>query len=352
MLAGKTYSPILHTRQVEVRALEKLPEGTKDIIFPLLIARPWPNANHLNKTWEKIGEAFGLRRFALDLDPFKKESTSKKLAASEFKALFDPSEGYKAYYEQVRLIEQAIPVFQCSGGLIPDLNSQIAHINQIDRGAVLRLQHGLTQQPIEVARQVTAAFPEAAIVLDLGWSDDLLSRELWASGILNAMSQGQIEQEIVVAGSSFPQSFRKLARDERRADERVIFDNLVRRHNSVVLTYGDWGSTRLPTEPIRMGTIPARLDLPRGREWICFRQEGGENFQQIAARTLSDPTWPEDLNIWGTYRISATAEGMPDGIKNQTSAAAARVNIHLHQQAHFGAAETFSEQDEAFTDDL
>lgn len=350
MLVGKTYAPILHARSVEIKALGELPEATKDLIFPLVVARPWPNGKHLKKTWEKIAGAFGDRRFALDLDAFKRHSGGKQPASAEFDALFEPEDGHRAYFEEIGEIDGAIPTLQLGpGSNVPRQMERAAHL---DRGLVVRLQYGVTPQPIALIREVLAGFEDVAIFVDLGWSDDLLSRELWASGILEAVSEDQVEREIVVAGSSFPESFRRLARDERRADERVVFDSLVQRHNAVVLTYGDWGSTRLSKEPIPMGSIPARIDLPNSREWVCFRKEGDETFQEIAGRAIKDRAWPKDLEIWGTYQIAATAEGVPDSIKGQTKAAAARVNIHLHQQAHFGAPGNFGDKDEPFTDDL
>jgi hypothetical protein len=175
---------------------------------------------------------------------------------------------------------------------------------------------------------------------------------MWASAILTALAENEDEQEVVVAGSSFPESFRSKARDELRAEERVVFDSLRRRHNSIVLTYGDWGSTRSPKDPTPMGSIPPRIDLPKSREWIAFRRDGSETYRQIATRVKNDIAWPKDLNIWGTYQISATAEGVPDSIKGQTAAAAVRVNIHLHEQAHFGAPGSFSDTDEPFVDEF
>ncbi len=350
MLVGKTYAPILHARSVEIKALAELPEATKDLIFPLIVARPWPNAKHLRKTWEKLRAAFGTRRFALDLDPYKRSSGAAQPAAAEFDALFDHADGHRAYFEEVASIDEAIPTLQV--GPNSNVEEQLEHAQRLDRGLVLRLQYGATPTPIALARQVAGAMHDVAIFVDLGWSNDLLSRELWASSILEAIAEDHIEREVVVAGSSFPESFRSLARDEIRANERVIFDNLVQRHNAVVLTYGDWGSTRLPKESTPMGSIPPRIDLPNSREWICFRREGEEGFKDIAIRTVTDRSWPRDLRIWGTYQIAATAEGVPDSIKGQTKAAAARVNIHLHQQAHFGAAGNFSDRDEPFSDDL
>lgn len=350
MLAGKTYAPVLHARNVEIKALLELPDATKDLIFPLIVGRPWPNAKHLGMTWRKIQAALGSRRFALDLDPFKRHSGSTSPAAAEFDRLFDPAEGFRAYFEEVASIDSAIPTLQIHPEV--GLADQLVRARELDRGLVLRLQHGVTHDPVTLVRDVMRNFEDLAIFIDLRWSPDLLSRELWASSILEAVAQEESERELVVAGSSFPDSFRSLERDERTAEERLVFDNLVRRHNSVALTYGDWGSTRLPKEPVPMGSIPPRIDLPNRREWICFRRNEQETFQEIAARAVKDRAWPSDLQIWGTYQIAATAEGVPDSIKGQTKAAAARVNIHLHQQAHFGSSGNFSDRDEPFSDDF
>lgn len=348
MLAGKTYCPILHTRAAEVKGLQRLPEASKDLLFPLLVARPWPNASHLTKTWEKIEEAFGQRRFALDLDHFKRHSSSVKPAAAEFDALFDPANGYETYYTQISELPSAVPVLQFTGGALPDLAAQVAHADALERGLVLRVQHDHCPHPHGLVASVFDAHPDTVLFVDLGWSPDVLSREVWASTLLSTIDDP--EREIVVAASSFPESFRARPRDEIRAEERVIFDNLVRRHNAIDLIYGDWGSTRLPREPTPMGAIPPRIDLPLSREWVSFRRDGEEDFQDIATRIVNDRSWEITPNIWGAYQIEATADGASGSISGQAAAAAVRVNIHLHRQAHFGAPGSFGEKDEPYTD--
>lgn len=348
MLAGKTYCPILHTRAAEMKGLRRLPEPSKDLIFPLLVARPWPNANHLSKTWEKVEEAFGARRFALDLDTFKQFSDSSKPAAAEFRALFDPAEGHQAYFEQVAELPSAVPVLQLTGGDIPDLQAQVAHATALDRGLILRVQYGRCPHPNAVLAKVFDAWPEIVLLVDLGWAPDVLNRELWASGLLGTIDDP--EREIVVAASSFPNSFKSKARDEIAVDERVIFDNLVRRHNAIRIIYGDWGSTRPPQDPMPMGGIPPRIDLPIGRQWVSFRKNGEEDFKKIATRVVKDNAWKQTPNIWGAYQIQVTAEGADGGISGQAAAAAVRVNIHLHRQAHFGSPVVIGEGDEPYTD--
>ena len=355
MLENFSYCPILHARVAEIKALFQLPAASKDRLFPIVVARPWPNANLLQRTWEKIGEAFGARRFALDLDLSRRHSGSTKQAAVEFDRLFDATNGFENYYSMVASIPAAIPVLRILGGTVPAFEEQAERIDALERGVVVRLQYGVVTNPLAVVDQVLARFADdVTIFIDAGWSNDLLSREVWASGIVQRITDIRPEVEIVVNGSSFPSSFVDIGdRGEIPVRERYLFSNLVRRHNAAVLIYGDWGSTRPPSDPVPMKNIP-RIDLPESTDWISFRRDrdldGDEDYADIARRVVADRAWPADLNIWGTYVIECTAENLPGAIKSPAVAAAARINIHLHRQAFFGA-DIVGDGDEPFTDD-
>jgi hypothetical protein len=350
MLEGKDYCPLLHARISEIKALVHLPAPTKDLIFPLIVARPWPNAKHLVRTWEKIGEALGDRRFALDLDRERFGQVTARPANSEFNSLFDESGAYQNYYDQVAQLEHAVPVLRVDGTGLKHLARQLDHIDEIERGFVLRVEHGFLQNPIGTIEAVLAARKDFVLLIDAGWIRDLLSREAWASQILQRVSDLAQDLEIVVCGSSFPDQFTNIQRrGEIAAHERAMYANLVRRHNAVTLMYGDWASTRPPRESTPMKFV-ARIDLPTDQSWICFRSDDDETFSEIANRLLVDSAWPAKLKIWGTYIIEATATEQPQSIKSPATAASARINIHMHRQAHFGATPA-SDEDEPYTDD-
>jgi len=262
--------------------------------------------------------------------------------------LFDPTDGHRNYYAEIAKIGSAVPVLQLTNDDIPNLEAQLHRARELDRGVVLRIQHDISPNPHALIARVLALQADAVLLLDLGWARDILNREVWASGVLSQIDDPG--REIVVASSSFPELFKSKAKDEIRVDERVVFESLVRRHNSLDLVYGDWGSTRPPRLPTPMGIIPPRVDLPMAREWLSFRKHGEEDYQKIAERVIADSSWPRDLTIWGTYQIQATAAGMEGSIRSQASAAAVRVNIHLHRQAHFGAPGSFGDGDEPYID--
>lgn len=355
MLENTPYCPTLHARVAEMKALTQLPAPTKDRLFPLIISRPWPNAKHLVRTWEKIGEALGNRRFAVDLDRTKRNSGGGKPAASEFDRLFDSRSGFKNYYDAISEIDLALPVLRISEGVATQLDAQAQHIDGLDRGLVLRIEYGQITNPVRLVSDVLDRFQDVSIFVDVGWSRDILGREGWASAIVERVSERHPETEIIVSGSSFPNSFTDMGeRGVTLLEERFLYNNLVRRHNAATLIYGDWGSTRPPSDPIPMRNVP-RIDLPTQSQWISFRRDkeldDDEDYSDIAQRVIDDPEWPADLNIWGTYTIDWTAKGEPGAIRSPATAAAARINIHLHRQAFFGANDIANDGDEPFTDD-
>jgi hypothetical protein len=98
--------------------------------------------------------------------------------------------------------------------------------------------------------------------------------------------------------------------------------------------------------------IVKRIDLPIPRDWVFFKDTGDESYQDLAERVRTDPAWREIPEVWGTYLIDNTAEDLPGSIKGQAAAAAARVNIHMHRQAHFDNPLASPRGDEPFTDDF
>lgn len=349
MLEQVSYSPILHTRVSEMRALLQLPAATKDKILPIMVARPWPNSLNLARTWEKISEAIGERLFGVDLDRTKLGAPGKQPASTDFDALFDERDGHRAFYDLVESLPRAIPVLRRG-----QIEAQAERVRDIDRGAMLRLERN---RDIDWRSIVDAAYrsvDDLVLIIDTGWSSDFLNKETWAAAIVAHVTSTRPETEIIVSGSSFPDDFASIgARGARPVIERTLFQNLVRRYNAAVLTYGDWGSTRPPNDPTPMRSVP-RLDLPTAGEWIHFRRsledDEEEDYRDIASRVVSDAAWPADQNIWGTYSIACTAENLPGAIRSPSVAASVRINIHMHLQSFFGLPDVVSDSDEPYTD--
>ena len=300
MLGSVNYSPCLFTRVAEIKALRELPGLAKDKMFPILSCRPWPNANLLERTWEKISEAIPERRFALDLDESKFNAPSKKQAARDFDELFDCHNGYESFYTAVSKVPFAVPVIRTTSDQVPDLDKQLGHIEKVDRGAVLRIRRLAHLNPVDLVDQVAGEIAgDLVLVLDAGWSNDLLSKETWFDPVIRRVADLAPEAEIIVTGSSFPDSFSNVSGlGEKFVEERAVYDGLVRRHNAAKLIYGDWGSTREPRDPVPMRNIP-RIDIAEANRWLFYRsEEDDERYIQLAEYIVNDPVWGSLPDIW------------------------------------------------------
>jgi hypothetical protein len=348
MLEHANYCPILHTRLAETKALFELSGATKDRLFPIIVWRPWPNARLLGHTAQKIADALDGRRFALDLDRTRISSGADTAAAEEFRLLFDEADGHARYYDFVRAVPNAVPVLRPSA---LQLNRQLAHIESLDRGVVVRVEWGAAAELVQAARALVQTTPDVVILVDAGWSRDLLIREAWASSIIQAITEVRPEVELIVSGSSFPDAFAGIrGRATIPLLERRLHTELVRQHNAANLLYGDWGSTRPPAIDTGIMRNTPRIDLPLQAEWLCYRQASDEGYPELARQLMADRMWPRELTIWGTHMIVSTADALPGSIRSPNTAAAARINIHLHRQAYVGAEVVPGDTEEPYVD--
>ncbi|WP_170004567.1 beta family protein [Pseudopontixanthobacter vadosimaris] len=355
MLEGKAYVPLLHLRLAEVRALRELPESSKNLMIPIVKLRPWLNSKTLDKALDTLDEAIGNRLYGLDLDEFKYEAhpDPAKLAKVEFASLFDPTDGYRNYYDVVESGPNRIPVFRGITDREPQIEDQLQQVEELERGLFVR---ALANQPgaiINIADAVIQRGLENVVfVVDCGWGPNILTQAALCSGIVQTLVDLSPTIEIVVAGSSFPDAFGGLGdRFIIPVNERGLFQEVRRAVNGGELVYGDWGSTRPPTKPVPMRNVP-RIDIAKTASWLSWRSEGGEDYEDIANRVLEDAEWDGTLGLWGEYMIEKTAEGSDGSIKAPAMAAAVRVNLHLHQQAHFSNPDGLHVGDEVVGDDL
>jgi hypothetical protein len=353
MLEGRTYVPLLHARLAEMRALRELPTATKNLMLPIIRVRPWLNSKKLAKVFDVVADAFGDRAFGLDLDSSKFVDDSEKPAQQEFSELFNQNDGYSAYYACVEGAANRIPVMRVVGGVTHHLQRQIDHVERLDRGAFYRMDVANPGDYMLFAETcVERGIENVVFVIDCGWRTDVLVRAANCVPIVNALAGVSDEFEVVVAGSSFPDSFSGIgARANFPISERVLFQNVRQNTNFGRLYYGDWGSTRPPAAPVPMTNVP-RIDIARRSDWVAWRSEDGESYEEIAERVVSDPAWTSDSGLWGDYMIASTAEGLEPAIRAPAMAAAVRVNLHLNTQARFNEPGGVVVEDEPVGDDL
>lgn len=353
MLEGRTYVPLLHARLAEMRALRELPTPTKNLLFPVIRIRPWLNAKRLEKVLDVIEDSFGDRSFGLDLDSTKYDPNSDKAAHQEFSELFASESGFNTYYDFVEAIPNCVPVLRRDGGVALELGSQVDRIEQLDRGVVVRVDLAQVGDYLACAQGVLdRGIQNVVFAIDCGWRIDILSQAANCTAIVNNILDISEQFEIVVAGSSFPNSFAGMGgRANFPIGERILFQNVRQNINRGELYYGDWGSTRPPTDPVPMTNVP-RIDMAGREVWTAWRSEDGETYEEVADRVVSDPLWQGDLDLWGDYMIASTAAGLDPAIRAPTMAAAVRVNLHMNTQARYDQPDGVVVEDEPVGEDL
>ncbi|WP_084620248.1 beta family protein [Devosia chinhatensis] len=345
------YVPTVFLRTAEMQALEQLSNAEKDSIIPLIPIKPWANSNHLVNSLRRVERALPNRRFFIDIDRYYLRA-SERPAWSEFQALRSSTDNFLNWRNFADESEFAIPCIQIFGSQADVIGAQIAWADQNNKPFALRIEQRF---PCDRAA-VLAAFGSIEhsnyiIVLDAGWSRDVLSSQLWASGWITALNNLHNDAKIVVSASSFPDQFMPYGQfGTENLQERPFYNALRGTHNTARLIYGDWASSR-PHGNDSGGPGYSRVDLPVANSWVFFRSDAiGGDFQPLAAQARNSAYWDGDLNNWGKYFIDNTASGTGFTINSAQQAAAARINIHLNQQISQGLGVAIGDVPEDYED--
>lgn len=363
MFEAATYSPLLHTRQSELRGLKELPESTKDLLFPIFVLRPWPRAKSIAMAFDKVLDAMGGRPFGLDFEVEYPAANPNKVAELEFDELRSPDICFNAYYEKIAEVEGAVPVLRLTES-VECLERQIERIVEIGRGGFVRIRRSdLHFVPSIVDAISDLPSDEFSIFIDAEWSRDVLVQSNWVLAVAQTFFDQDPERAIVVCGSSFPDTFEKMGSSkEFSINERLLFD-LVRMNLNAKLIYGDWASTRPPSYDNQIKRTVPRIDVAQVSEWPIFRSqkidrededgeefEGRETYKEVTDRLISSTYWDNVPEVWGRYALQCTSDDLSSSIKSPQTAAAVRINLHMHVQAHFGTPELINATDDPYLD--
>lgn len=338
-----------------MRALEELPEGTKDRIRPIILFAPWVGSSSLMKSWERIKSAFDNRPFYLDLDTFYDIDGNPRPAGEEFRKLFDGNSGVVNYFDLVAQIPSAIPVLRLEQAFLGLLDQQLNLANELDRGFLVRITRSLF--PSGNIQRLSTLFETGLsnylISIDAEWSSDVIECERWAAQIIDQITAAKIKVPIVTSLSSFPKTYSDI--EGVRVIpmlSRTFFNNIRRRYsNELEVLYGDWGTTK-PRDNAGGRTPPPRIDYAGIGEWVIYRNKDEWDYLEAAKQLVNSRYWNPDLHIWGSLMIEKTAAGDLSGITSPAKVVAARVNLHLHQQAWFDDPNAMLDTDDPWNDDL
>ena len=175
------------------------------------------------------------------------------------------------------------------------------------------------------------------VILEGGWVEKTDELEKWFRFHLSeTLPMIHADVPVVISFTTLPKGYSHIDGIAKvDFDNREMFSRF--RDNRSRLVYGDWAATR-PTEYMPYARAPRdRIDFPTKDKWLFARSQRKEWDFRVAARELtatedfmaSAPPW------WGTDLIIRTAAGVTQRINSSMKNAAARVNIHLHNQAFF-----------------
>lgn len=344
MLAAINYVPLLKTKPAEMTAFHTLSAAEKVGMLPIFLAKPWQNANHFQKTIDKVVGAVGDRPFGFGIDRESQGGTAKQPAQGEFDALFDPTNGFRAYFDCLAGIGNAVPVF-LGGGSADQILMQLGNADELGRGLIVRFTRDEITPVLNLAGAIPPLPNDTVFVVDAGWARDPLQLEQWAAATTQRILNAIPHAEIVVMASTFPDSFNTIVGHGAVAlFEAQVFQSVRAKFNQATMVYGDWATTR-PPQSGGGGKIPARVDIPMIGLCNIFRADEDQTYTDMAALAMKHECFASVPDCYGRSLIEQTSS--ETGITGTQRATEVRINIHL---AKHGAPLNQSPTEETYVD--
>lgn len=343
-LEAKTYVPTLAVRASEMNGLEYLPGATKDRLSPCFLLAPWANSSALGRSIDRIERAFPSRPYFLDIDRDYQFTNLESEPQQELVRLLDPHNNYSNWSEFVADHEWVWPCIQSRGQSEIEVRRQIESFQNLGRTYCLRIvRERFPNNIVQLVSAISASgSADFVVLLEGGWTRDPLTLAAWFAGVISeSLSTIDAEIPFVVSCTSIPHMFTEFSSEIPVAvpfSNRQLLAQIAASTNRARVVYGDWGSTR-PRDAGGFASRPLdRVDYPISQAWYIARnKEQNWTFSDAASAIVESPAWDGGLGVWGEEMIFNTTINPEIGINTPQKNVAARVNIHLHRQAFFGA---------------
>jgi hypothetical protein len=317
-----------------MRALEELPNLTKDRLLPVIHLRPWVGSHRLENAVGRVADAYGNRRVVIAMG--EREQPNERPVHAELEALRQPALGFRQWCDFFEANQNYIPAIQFSPQVLQE-EAQIVNLFDMDRGLVVVIERPAFSAIPIIAERVgrrTNGGQGVCFVIDFGSAGrDHLEVAARAIGYLDTIRVYAPACFIALSASSFPESFVGLS--NQTIYERRLFDTLTEFDN---LIYSDRGSARVERQTGGGGQPAPRIDYPLRDQWDFYRSDdeiGFDGYQQQAHALMNAGVWNPNLRVWGTQMIERTAAGDSSAISGPQKATAARINLHLQRQTFY-----------------
>jgi len=338
----------------EMRALEELPDRTKDALLPYFQLRPWGVSHELRNTINRIEAAYGDRPFLSDVCSPMPVAGEPRPVHDELAELRVSAEGYGNWCALIEQHANMVPVLQL--GDLVEVEAQTQRLFALNRGLGVYLPAQTFGRIPDIAALVGGVVgdgTDVVVILDLGQRGaDLLGTQAATVGLVRAIRERLPRASVAISASSFPSDF--VGRPSQQIFERAHYEGVAGILGAEGLVYSDRGSARAERQMGGGGQPAPRVDLARLDNWSFFRDDSGgdriDGYVAQARLAMRSPHWDGALRVWGHQMIERTAGGDRNAIKSPTSSTAARINVHLHRQTFFDDPASAYETDEEWED--
>lgn len=283
---------------------------------------------------EAVLRDFDNRALILDLE------TNAAYACQNCAGFLEPADDFRAWREFLAQYENAVPTALIPPGApLRNIVRQVVALQRDHDGVVVR-----SRSPSADLGTLTAilsaieSVDDLMIVLDFGYVRSRINAcSVEAAQVINALRGIDPAIRIVVMGSSYPKSAAAYGESgaHLEIEERQLHLTL---GGDTVTIYGDHGSIHPePFEPSQARFVP-RVDYALPDEWIFRRARADRGgFVECASQIAALPDWDDDFanQCWGARKIREAAAGIMDGMGSPGPWIAARVNMHLWNQARY-----------------
>lgn len=351
----RRYFPLLHAMGADLRGFSQLPKGDGAYLTPIIPLARVPNAKKFDNTLDKvregvngIGEVFIADigdRIGLDLPANKLEPVHRT-----FRELSGNEGGFAAWRRFIRENGDMVPVLRF--GSADEMHAQAEDFADLGRGMVLRVRPNRQQASLPIVTPLLQflarqnKLDHLLIVIDMEYIEEALVPAAIAAGLARGFiaAAGNRRINVAPAATSFPREL------DGTADEIIRYPITERQFHrefertlgagAVNLLYSDYASARTRADEQNGGRPYPRIDYAERERWPSNRQKGGpenkkDGFIAAANNIMDDDSWVKELDIYGANMIREAADGLLENRLWPGFWVAARINLHLHRQAHY-----------------
>lgn len=328
------YYPSLRTRLWEIRGYKQLDSDSKNLLVPTFVLSKLGAKAEAPAIMEALLRDFDDRPLILDLE------THAAYACDNCPGFLDAADDFRAWREFVANYENVVPTALIpQGAPIRNIVRQVVALQRDHERVVVRSRS--PSADLATLTSVLSAVESVdglMIVLDFGYVRSRVSAcSVEAAQVINALRTIDPATRVVVMGSSYPKSAAAYGDTGAHLDieERQLHLAL---GGDAVTIYGDHGSIHPePFEPSQARFVP-RIDYALPDEWIFRRARADRGgFIECARQIVALPDWDAVFadQCWGAGKIREVAGGVMDGMGSPGPWVAARVNMHLWNQARY-----------------